>query len=335
MSYRGEAREDWPGEAPGERPVEAPDDVPGERPGAGLDEAPDEDSGVTPFEAGADIVGGALYVVATPIGNREDITLRALRTLRAADYVAAEDTRRSGMLLRAYGIKKPLISCFAHNEQKQSQLLLALLREGKSVALISDAGLPGISDPGARVIRTLIDENIPLTVIPGASAGTTALVASGLDTAAFAFGGFIPRASKERRLWLERFGGFAGTVIIYESPRRLPATLVLLREHWGERQCCVAREMTKRFEEFRRGSLTEVARQLAERAGEIKGEIVLVVGGGVQERPALAPAAIRALAAELLAGGLRKKEASRSLAERGGISAKEAYQILVRCDKKQ
>ncbi len=222
---------------------------------------------------------GTLYIIATPIGNLEDITLRALHLLADVDMVAAEDTRHTGLLLKAWNIKKPLISYFEHNEKARSPQLLAFLKEGKSVALVSDAGLPGISDPGAWIIREAIAQGVPLTVVPGPSAGITALVASGLSADGFAFGGFIPRQNKARRQWLACYGSFAKTVVLYESPRRLLKTLDLLREEWGDRPACVARELTKRFEEFCRGTLSGIAAELAARPGEVKGEIVLVVGG--------------------------------------------------------
>lgn len=222
---------------------------------------------------------GTLYIIATPIGNLEDITLRALHLLASVDIVAAEDTRHTGLLLKAWNIKKPMVSYFEHNEKARSQKLLAFLKEGKSVGLVTDAGLPGISDPGAEVIRDAATQGIPLTVVPGPSAGVTALVASGLPTDGFAFGGFIPRDNKSRRGWLACYGAFPKTVILYESPRRLLATLALLRERWGDRPACVARELTKRYEEFLRGSLSEIEAELSGRTGEIKGEIVLIVGG--------------------------------------------------------
>jgi 16S rRNA (cytidine1402-2'-O)-methyltransferase len=283
-------------------------------------------------EAGQDsrpLAPGTLYIVATPIGNLEDITLRALRVLGSVDLVAAEDTRRTGLLLQAYGIKKPLISCFAHNEARQSKRLLALLGEGKTVALVSDAGMPGISDPGARLIRQAAEAGAGLTVIPGASAVLTALAGSGLDTGSFAFGGFFPRESKERKAWLGRFGGFGGTVVFYESPKRLLATLTFLREALGDRRCCLARELTKRYEEFIRGGLTPVIEGL-ERRGEIKGEIVVVLEGNTEEKGRdISGDGLEALGRSLLEQGMGKKEASRRLAGETGLSAKAMYALLV------
>jgi 16S rRNA (cytidine1402-2'-O)-methyltransferase len=276
---------------------------------------------------------GTLYIVATPIGNREDITLRALRILGSVDLVAAEDTRRTGLLLQSYGIKKPLMSCFAHNEEKQSKRLLELLGAGKTVALVSDAGMPGISDPGARLIRQAVAAEVSLTVIPGPSAVLTALAASGLDTGAFAFGGFFPRDNKGRKDWLERFGGFTGAVIFYESPRRLVATLTFLAEALGVRRCCVARELTKRYEEFIRGGLPSIAESLR-RIGEIKGEIVVVLEGNQNKKgQCLTADRIEALGRALLEQGVGKKEASRRLADETGLSAKATYAMLVALDR--
>ena len=278
---------------------------------------------------GRDWPPGVLYIVATPIGNREDITLRALRVLDSVDLVAAEDTRRTGMLLKAYGIKKPLTSCFAHNEEKQSRRIIALLKEGKTAALVSDAGMPGISDPGARLIRNALEAEIQLSVIPGPSAGLTALTASGLDTEAFAFCGFAPRISRERKAWLERFGGFSGTLVIYESPVRLPETLLFLEENLGDRYCCVARELTKRYEEYIRGSLSEVAGKLSG-SRKIKGEIVLILEGRRDKAERrLSPQEAEESGKALIAGGMGIKQASRELAKQSGLSAKACYALLV------
>jgi len=276
---------------------------------------------------------GVLHIVATPIGNLEDITLRALRVLAGAELIAAEDTRRTGLLLKAYGLKKPMVSCFAHNEEAQSRRIVSALAEGKAVALVSDAGLPGISDPGARLVRQALQAGIEISVIPGPSAGLTALAASGLDTEAFAFGGFIPRDGKGRKAWLERFGSFAGTLIVYESPRRLEATLLMLMEAWGDRKCCVARELTKRYEEFIRGSLSEVHGRLSG-AGGVKGEIVLILEGRpFPDREKLSREEASARGEELVAEGLGIKEASRRLAEESGISAKECYAMLTKASE--
>ena len=275
---------------------------------------------------------GSLYLVATPIGNLLDISLRALHVLALVDLVAAEDTRRTGLLMRSYGLKKPLLSLYAHNEEKQSQHILSLLQEGKTVAMVSDAGMPGICDPGMRLVKQAVEAGVRLVVIPGASAGITALAASGLDTATYAFGGFFPRRAKEQKAWLALFGGFAGTVVFYESPKRLRDTLQRLREALGDRRCCVARELTKHYETFLRGSLAEVLQTLEE-AGEVKGEIVVVMEGEpAQNSAGASPDEAREIALALLAEGKGKKEASMLLAKRIGMSAKACYAMLVELD---
>ncbi|MDR0468756.1 MAG: 16S rRNA (cytidine(1402)-2'-O)-methyltransferase [Peptococcaceae bacterium] len=272
---------------------------------------------------------GVLYIVATPIGNLEDITLRALKVLGRVDIVAAEDTRRTGVLLKTYGIKKPLMSCFAHNEEKQSRRIIEILKEGQTVALVSDAGMPGISDPGARLVSQALDAGISLTVVPGPSAGLTALAASGLDTEAFAFCGFFPRETKAKKAWLLRFGSFTGTLVFYESPRRLLATLRGLGEAWGDRYCCVARELTKRYEEFIRGSLAEVAEELG-KADAIKGEIVVVLEGyRGKGKEAVTPEEAEEMGRNLIAGGMGVKEASLQIAQQTGMTAKACYALLI------
>jgi len=280
---------------------------------------------------------GMLYLVATPIGNLKDISPRALQVLGEVDMVAAEDTRRTGSLLKAHGITKPLISCYAHNEERQTQAISRLLNEGKSVALVSDAGMPGISDPGARVVRMAVREGIELTVIPGPSAAITALAASGFDYEGFAFGGFFPRQSKEKKQWLAKYGSFDGALVFFESPKRLLSTLELIKEVLGDRDCCVARELTKRFEEFIRGSVAEVIEALAKKR-DVKGEIVVVLDTGKasdKSRPvgnrslgSLSSEAVAEICSLLLDSGLGKKEASRRLAGITGISPNECYKMM-------
>ena len=271
---------------------------------------------------------GVLYIVATPIGNLEDITLRALRVLERVDLVAAEDTRRTGSLLHAYGLKKALVSCYAHNEEKQSRHIVDSLLEGQTVALVSDAGTPGISDPGARVVEQALKAGIRVTVVPGPSAVIAALAASGLDTEAFAFSGFFPRDAKGKKAWLEHYGSFRGTLVFYESPRRLPATLVFLHEALGDRHCCIARELTKLYEEHMRGSLAEIAGTLG-KGGPLKGEVTVALEGfyGKKESP-LPRAEGEELGRALIAAGTGVKEASREMARLTGMAAKTCYAIL-------
>jgi len=216
-----------------------------------------------------------LTVVPTPIGNLNDITLRALAALRDADLVAAEDTRHSGLLLKHHGISKPFVSFHEHNEARRTAELVELLRAGRSIALITDAGTPSISDPGARLIRACIAESLPYTVLPGACAAITALAGSGFDTAEFWFAGFLPVKSGQRRNAVSAALARAATSIFYESPHRLIRTLEVLAELAPERRVCVARELTKMFEEYRIGTGGELLAHYT--AHPPKGEICLLV----------------------------------------------------------
>ncbi len=216
-----------------------------------------------------------LYLVATPIGNLGDITLRALETLKGADIIAAEDTRHSGILLRHYEIQKPLVSYHEHNEAQRTAELLVSLREGKHVAVISDAGMPGISDPGHRLLRACIEHAIAYTIIPGASAVLTALIGSGFDAEQFYYGGFLPPKSGGREREVIAAGRRHETSIFFESPHRLLRTLEAFQQHLPARTLCVARELTKQFEEFRIGLPAELCAHYT--AHPPKGEIVLVV----------------------------------------------------------
>src|SRR5204862_6067351 len=197
---------------------------------------------------------GTLYLVATPIGNLEDITLRALRTLRECDVVAAEDTRRTGQLLKHYQITKPLLSYFRFNEAKRSEEIIDRLRRGEKVALVTDAGSPGISDPGERVVKAAIAAGFRVEPVPGPCALVAAITASGLPTDEFHFVGFLPHKSGRRRKKLEELRSVAGTLVIYESPYRIEKLLIELNELFQERQVVLARELTKKFEEFLRGT---------------------------------------------------------------------------------
>ena len=216
-----------------------------------------------------------LYVVATPIGNLSDITLRALEVLKSVDLIAAEDTRHSGMFLTHFGIKKPLLSYHEHNEAMRTAQLAERLAEGKNVALITDAGTPALSDPGARLIRACIERGLPLTVIPGPSSILAALVGSGFSTERFYFGGFLPVKSGQRERELRATAERGETTIFFESPYRLTKTLAGCTGIMPDRQLCVARELTKKFEEFRRGTASELLAHYE--AHPPKGEIVLVI----------------------------------------------------------
>src|SRR5437016_14612754 len=225
-----------------------------------------------------------LYVVATPIGNLGDITVRALQVLKSVDLIAAEDTRHSGMLLKHFEIKKPLLSYHEHNEAMRTAQLVERLATGENVALITDAGMPGLSDPGARLIRECIKRDLLFTIIPGPSSILTAIVGSGFSTEKFFFGGFLPVKSGGRERELRAAASRDETTVFFESPYRLTKTLSAAVDILQDRQLCVARELTKKFEEFRRGSAAELlAHYLAHRP---KGEIVLLVQGAAASRPA-------------------------------------------------
>lgn len=221
---------------------------------------------------------GTLYLVATPIGNLEDITLRALRTLREADLVAAEDTRHTGLLLKHFEIDKPMQSYFQFNEARRAAEIIARLARGEKVALVSDAGSPGISDPGERVVRAAIQAGFRVEPVPGPSALIGALTASGLPADEFHFVGFLPHKSGQRRKRLEQLARLPGTLVLYESPYRIGKLLAELEELIPERTVVLARELTKKFEEFLRGKPAELLARFASRPA--KGEFVVMIEGG-------------------------------------------------------
>ena len=216
---------------------------------------------------------GKLYLVATPIGNLEDITLRALKILKEVDLIAAEDTRHTLKLLNYYEIKKPLISYYKQTEKIKSDILIDKLFEGKNIALVSDAGTPGISDPGAEIVKKAIENNIEINPIPGACAAINGLIASGLDTTEFHFIGFLPVNKKEKKEKLEKISKINSTLIFYEAPHKLIKTLESIKEVLGDRNIVLARELTKIHEEFIRGKISEIINNYK----EIKGEFVIIV----------------------------------------------------------
>lgn len=219
---------------------------------------------------------GTLYLVASPIGNLEDITLRALRVLKECDIVAAEDTRRSGQLLRHFGLSRPLLSYFQFNEAKRSEEIIERLRRGEKVALVTDAGSPGISDPGERVVKAAIAAGFRVESVPGACALVAGLTASGLPTDEFHFIGFLPHKSGQRRNQLESMKTFPGTLVLYESPYRIEKLLGELNEVFPGRNVVLARELTKKFEEFLRGTPAELLERTKTRG--LKGEFVVMIG---------------------------------------------------------
>jgi len=291
------------------------------------DKDKDTQSG-TRSERGTAIAGPSLYLVATPIGNLEDITLRALRVLKEVDLIACEDTRQTLKLLGHYGIQTRLVSYHEHNEMTRAAELVVDLEGGAKIALVTDAGMPGISDPGFHLIALAIRHHVPVIPIPGASSFLAALVASGLPTDSFRFGGFLPAKSGQRRKLLESVKDAPRTQVFYEAPHRLLQTLADVVEVMGNnRHVVVAREVTKIHEEFLRGRVTEVLDQLKSR-GEVKGEITLLIG---KAEEGAAPSSsettsvaqrVREIMAEEKAD---EKAALKKVAKERGISKSEAY----------
>ena len=269
---------------------------------------------------------GTLYVVATPIGNLEDITLRALRVLKEVDVIAAEDTRHTQILLSHYGIRTPLTSYHEHNEKTKARQLMSRLERGEQIALVSDAGTPAISDPGYRLAVEAIRGGIPVIPIPGASALTAVLSAGGLPTDRFVFDGFLPAKKQERRARLRALSSETRTLVIYEAPHRLTETLNDLAEILGDREIVLAREVSKVHEEFLRGRLTEVAKQIAGR--EIKGELTLLIGGS-RGQSEVSQEQIEEEIRKLKDDGLRVKEIAEILGEKYGYSKKEIYRLAL------
>jgi 16S rRNA (cytidine1402-2'-O)-methyltransferase len=220
---------------------------------------------------------GTLYLVATPIGNLEDITLRALRTLKECDLVAAEDTRRTGQLLKHFDIQKPLLSYFQFNEAKRSEEIIERLQRGEKIVVVTDAGSPGISDPGERVVKAALARGFRVESVPGPSALVAAITASGLPTEEFHFMGFLPHKSGQRRNKLEELAAVSGTLVFYESPFRIEKLLGELNEILPGRQVVLARELTKKFEEFLRGTASELLEVMKTR--RLRGEFVVIVHG--------------------------------------------------------
>jgi 16S rRNA (cytidine1402-2'-O)-methyltransferase len=260
-----------------------------------------------------------LAVCATPIGNLEDVTLRVLEELRAVDVVLCEDTRHTRVLLDRHGISARLLSYHEHNEAKRTAQLLPRLEAGERIALVSDAGLPGISDPGARLVAAALDAGVHVTVLPGASAAETALVASGFAAERYQFVGFLPRGARALRALWDELARWPHPVVAFESPRRLPATLRSLAETDPDRPVAVCRELTKRFEEVVRGSAAEVAARFADPP---KGEITLVLGPG--DGRGDSDESVVAVA-ELVAAGVPRRQAADVVARLTGTSRNELY----------
>lgn len=271
---------------------------------------------------------GILLVCATPIGNLGDVTLRVLDALRTADTIAAEDTRVTRKLLARYEIHTPLEAYHEHNRRVRTPEIVGRIERGERIALVSDAGTPGISDPGAHLVDACLDSGLRVEVLPGPSAIVTALVASGLPTGAFYFGGFLPRKPGERARALERLAQLDATLVFYESPARTPATLVSLAESFPGRQAALARELTKLHEEVVRGPVGELAAAIAGR--QLKGEVVLLVGPPEAEvQLTIDEDVVRERLAELEAAGSTRRDAVREVASETGLPRNEVYRISV------
>ena len=269
---------------------------------------------------------GLLYLVATPIGNLEDITYRAVRLLGEADLIACEDTRQTHKLLERYAIHKPTVSYHEHNEAERTADLVGRLLGGANVALVSDAGMPLVSDPGYRLVRAAIEAGVTVIPVPGPSASLTALAASGLATDAFYFGGFLPPKAGQRARVLESLAEEAATLVFYEAPHRILETLEAIEAALGPRPVVVARELTKIHEEFLRGTAAEVRAQLAAR-DSVKGEITLLIGKAAAPPPDDTPLeeAVEALVRE----GVPRMDAIKQVARRRGLSKREVYKHVM------
>jgi len=277
-------------------------------------------------------VVGTLFIVATPIGNLEDITQRALRVLREADLIACEDTRHTRKLLNHFGINTPTISYHEHNEQERAEDLCEALESGKNIALVSDAGTPLISDPGFRIVQAAVDRGISVVPIPGASAVITALSVSGLPTDQFLFAGFLPARTGARRAKLNELRTVAGTLVFYETPHRIKATLQEALEVLGNREAVIAREVTKLHEEFARGSLSQLIERLSSSEAP-RGEMVLIISGQAAElpSPSTTDANVRLVERiEQLEGeGMDQKSALKQAAKELGVKRADAYRMMV------
>lgn len=274
---------------------------------------------------------GTLYLCATPIGNLEDMTFRAVRILKEVDVVAAEDTRHTRKLLTHFDIHTPLVSYHEHNKLGRGPELIERLLAGEDIACVSDAGMPGISDPGSHLAMLAIEAGITVTPVPGANAGLSALIASGLDTTEFHFIGFLSKQKKNRLETLVRIKPIQGTLIFYESPHRLKDTLGELLTALGNRNIAAARELTKKFEEFRRGTIEELIAYYKEEVP--RGEFTLIVDGASEEEAQIVEETINMTVEQelimLMENGTEKKEAIRQVAKRRNMPKRDVYQIAL------
>ncbi len=269
---------------------------------------------------------GTLYVVATPIGNLEDLSFRAVRTLKEVDVIACEDTRHTRLLLDRYAIQTPMISYHEHNERRRAPELVARLAAGESVALVSDAGMPVLSDPGYTVVQEAIRAGIPVVPVPGPSAITAAVAVSGLPAERFLFVGFLPRRSSERRRVLAELAPLPWTLVLFEAPHRIHSLLADLHHVLGNRHLALVRELTKRFEEVLRGSVTDVLAQV--RASPPRGELTVVIEGAPQDFRQ-EPSDVRAHLKQLLAEGNSPNEAAKLLAHTYRLPKRAVYELAL------
>lgn len=274
---------------------------------------------------------GTLYIVGTPIGNLEDMTFRAVRILQTVDLIAAEDTRHTGKLLQHFQIKTPQISYHEHNRSSRIPELLEHLINGKTIALVSDAGMPGISDPGYELVKMCVEAELPVVPIPGATAVITALSVAGLPTERFVFEGFLPAKGQQRRSHLEFLKTEARTLIFYESPHRLRDTLQDLAEIFGaHRQIVIARELTKLYEEFWRGTITNAINYYSQH--EPQGEYTLVLAGAPATQPQFSEAELKAELQKIMSQGISRSQASRELAKVTSLPRRQLYQLALSID---
>ena len=271
---------------------------------------------------------GTLYLVATPIGNLADITHRALQVLKDVELIACEDTRHTRKLLQHYGVTTKTVSYHEHNEQQRAAELIDLLRQGSDVAVVSDAGTPSISDPGFRLVRAAIENEIAVVPVPGPSALISALIAAGLPTDEFFFAGFLPAKSNARRARLNELRSVPGTLIFYEAPHRLAATLKDAYEILGEREAVVARELTKLHEEIRRGRLSQLTADYTEKT-DVRGEIVVLIDRTVIGETVTSDQSVAALVNQFEQEGLDHRAALKKAARELGLSRAEAYRKLL------
>lgn len=284
-------------------------------------------------------MAGRLYICATPIGNMEDITVRVIKTLRSVDLIAAEDTRQTLKICNRYRITRPLTSYHEHNERTKSRVLLEKLKAGENIALVSNAGTPGLSDPGHRLIKACIEADVPIEILPGPAAALAALVISGLPTDRFAFEGFLPRRKGDRRRALERLASEARTIIIYESPHRILLLLQEMEEMFKGRRLALVRELTKKFEEVIRGNTAEILSYVKSKAP--RGELVLIVEGAPRKaKDGSTKLTILSLSKEypdkliwakideLMKSGLSKRDAVREIATATGLAKRVIYEKI-------